>query len=102
MCLSARQDIRHKKWKMGVIILKYYGSKAWYPATLRPELVLRPTCISQKVDMNRERAAAEETGQIGARARSEWEYITTLVTCNHVAFLRWNSDLLAGLSHTAL
>ena len=77
------------------IILEYYGSKTWSPATLCPELALLPTritatpesfqsvavaklCVS--VDMDRETAAAADTGQIGAGARNEWEYIITLVT----------------------
>lgn len=95
MCPSVRQEIRHKTRKMRPIILEYYGSKAWSPTTLCPELVLQPTRITAdpqsfqsmavakvcvNVDMNHEREAAEESGQIGARARSEWEYITTLVT----------------------
>ncbi|KAI6812351.1 hypothetical protein KC342_g17290 [Hortaea werneckii] len=95
VCPSARQGIRHKTRKMRLINLEYWGSKAWSPATLCPELVLLPTRITENsesfravtiakicvnVDMTRERAAANETGRIAARARDEWEYITTLVT----------------------
>lgn len=107
MCPSARQEIRHNTRKICLIILEYYGSKAWSPTTLCPELVLQPTRITANpqiqsvavakvcvnVDTTREREAAEETGQIGARARSEWEYITTLVTGK--SFQGWLEDLAA-------